>query len=875
MWERSQTPVDEDGEPLTMRSQPPRLLAAALLAALTAATLPAAGTALAADYERVLNGTFDSGSADPWWSSAGVTNRVTGGELCAAVTGGTTNPWDALIGQNGIPFESAQSYTLSFDARATTAQTVAAAAGESVSPYRGIAKQDFAVTTAKQRFSFTFTSTLDFPDAGNGQVAFQLGGQPSDNTICVDNVSMIGGVKPPGGGNPTPTKKVQVDQVGYVPGLPKRATLVSTATAPQAWTLKNSAGAAVASGQTTPKGADAASGDSVHLIDFSAFDTPGTGYTLSVGTESSFPFDISADAIKRLRYDSLAFFYHQRSGTPIDAQYVGDQYARPAGHINVAPNQGDNNVPCRADLACGYTLDVRGGWYDAGDHGKYVVNGGISAWQLLNSYERATRIGDASAFRDGTLAIPEKSNGVPDLLDEARWEVDFLLKMQAPDGMAHHKIHDAAWTGLPTRPELDDQPRRLSATSTAATLNLAAVAAQASRLWRGIDATYSAKLLAAARKAYTAAKANPAKLADPNDGTGGGAYSDNTVSDEFYWAAVELYATTGDNAYRTDVTGSSHYKAASLTRAGFYWGGTAPMGDITLALAPTGLPAADVTAIKSAFATVADQHLTAMAQMGYATPYDNSVDGYVWGSNSGVLNNAQVLALAHDFTGAAKYRDGVFEALHYLLGRNPLSTSYVAGYGEQAMQNAHHRFWAKQNDPALPIAPPGSLSGGPNSALQDPVVQRLLAGCPQQKCWVDDIGAYSVNEVAVNWNSALAWVSGWAAEKSGAPVSTPDCEVRYDANKWSGGLSAHVQLKNTGTTAWNGWKLTFSFPGTQKITSGWAANWTQTGKDVTATSMTWNGQVDPGKAVYIGFNASGGGADPTSFKVNGKACKTG
>ncbi|KOV83178.1 glycoside hydrolase family 9 protein [Nocardia sp. NRRL S-836] len=859
-----------------MRSQPPRLLAAALLTALAATAIPAAGTAEAAEYERVLNGKFDSGSADPWWSSAGVTNRITGGELCASVTGGTTNPWDALVGQNGVPFESGQSYTLSFDAHATTAQPVAAAAGESVSPYRGIARQEFAVTPTKQHFTFSFTSTLDFPDAGNGQVAFQLGGQTADNTICVDNVSLVGGVKPPGGVVPNPTRKVQVDQVGYVPGLPKRATLVSTATTPQTWTLKNSAGATVASGQSTPKGADATSGDSVHSIDFSSFDTPGTGYTLVVGTDSSFPFDISADVVKKLRYDALAFFYHQRSGTPIEAQYVGDQYARPAGHINVAPNQGDNNVPCRADLACGYTLDVRGGWYDAGDHGKYVVNGGISAWQLLNSYERAARIGDASAFRDGTLAIPEKANGVPDLLDEARWEVDFLLKMQAPDGMAHHKVHDANWTALPTRPELDDQPRRLSATSTAATLNLAAVAAQASRLWKSVDATYSAKLLTAARKAYAAAKANPNKIADPNDGTGGGAYSDNTVSDEFYWAAAELYATTGESAYGTDVTSSPHYKAASLTRAGFYWGGTAPLGDITLALVPTGLPAADVTAIKTAFATVADQHLAAMAQMGYATPYDNSVDGYVWGSNSAVLNNAQVLALAHDFTGADKYRDGVFEALHYLLGRNPLSTSYVAGYGEQAVQNVHHRFWAKQNDPTLPIAPPGSLSGGPNSGLQDPIVQRLLPGCPQQKCWVDDIGAYSVNEVAVNWNSALAWVSGWAAEKSGKPpVPVADCEVTFTANRWSSGLSANVAVKNTGTTAWTSWKLGFALPGTQQVTAGWSANWSQTGRDVTATNMSWNGKVEAGKSVYIGFNASGAGGDPTAFTINGKSCKTG
>ncbi|MFD9700282.1 glycoside hydrolase family 9 protein [Lentzea sp. NPDC059081] len=854
-----------------MRSQPPRLLAATLLVALVAVP-PAAA---AADYERVLNGGFDTGTADPWWSGAGVTNRVTGGELCASVTGGTTNPWDALIGQNGVPFESGQSYTFSFDAHATTAQPVTAAAGESVSPYRGIASQTFTLSPTSQHFTFTFTSTLDFPDAGNGQVAFQLGGQTFDNTICVDNVSVVGGVKPPGGVTPIPTKKVQVDLVAYAPSLPKRATLVSTATSPQPWALKNSAGVTVATGQSVPKGADATSGDSVHQIDFSSYDTPGTGYTLTVGEDSSFPFDISADAFKRLRYDSLAFFYHQRSGTPIEAQYVGAEYARPAGHVNVAPNQGDNNVPCRADLACGYTLDVRGGWYDAGDHGKYVVNGGIATWQLLNAYERAVRVGDATAYRDGAMNIPEKSNGVPDLLDEARWEVDFLLKMQAPDGMAHHKIHDVNWTALPTRPELDDQARRLSPTSTAATLNLAAVAAQASRLWKTVDATYSTTLLTAARKAYAAAKANPAKLADPNDGTGGGAYSDDTVSDEFYWAASELYATTGDASYRTDVTSSPHYKAASLNRGGFHWGGTAPLGDITLALAPNGLPASDVAAIKSAFATVADQHLTAMSSMGYAAPYDNSSAGYVWGSNSSVLNNATVLALAHDFTGAAKYRDGVFEALHYLLGRNPLSTSYVAGYGDQAVRNVHHRFWAHQNDPTLPTAPAGSLAGGPNSALQDPIAQRLLVGCPQQRCWVDDIGAYSVNEVAINWNSSLAWVSGWAAEKSAVVTPASDCQVGFTAHRWPDGLSAQVQITNTGTKPWTAWTLGFALPGTQRVTAGWSATWTQTGRDVSAASMSWNGKVDPGKSVSIGFNGSGSGADPAAFSVNGKACKTG
>ena len=131
----------------------------------------------------------------------------------------------------------------------------------------------------------------------------------------------------------------------------------------------------------------------------------------------------------------------------------------------MAPNRGDNAVPCR--VACGYSLDVRGGWYDAGDHGKYVVNAGISVWTLLNLYERSTQAGTAAALGDGRLKLPESGNGVPDLLDEVRWEVEFLLKM-VPDGrplagMAHLKIHDQNWTGLPLRPDADPQLHVLSA----------------------------------------------------------------------------------------------------------------------------------------------------------------------------------------------------------------------------------------------------------------------------------------------------------------------------------------------------------------------------------------------------------------------------
>ncbi|MEV6212072.1 glycoside hydrolase family 9 protein [Kitasatospora sp. NPDC051914] len=597
---------------------------------------------------------------------------------------------------------------------------------------------------------------------------------------------------------------VRVNQLGYLPDGPKRATVVSSATAPLAWQLRNAAGTAVASGTTTVHGADAASGDATHLVDFTAYSTAGTGYTLVVDGRTSHPFDISAALYDGLRSDSMAFFYQQRSGIAIDAALAGAAYAHPAGHLGVAPNKGDTSVPCQTGV-CDYSLDVRGGWYDAGDQGKYVVNGGIATWQLVNSFERARRAGADAALGDSTLKVPERGNGVPDVLDEARWELDFLMRMQVPTGkpmagMAFHKIHDAQWTGLPTRPELDSQQRELHKPSTAATLNLAATAAQCARVYAPYDAAFAARCLDAARRAWTAARANPDVLAPGTDSTGGGAYDDKDVSDEFYWAAAELLATTGESQYRDAVTSSTLHAAPADA---FWWGGTATLGRITLATVPgVALPADDLARLRGRLTAAADGHLATMAGQGYAVPI--AADGYVWGSNSAVANNAMVMAVAYELTGQQRYRAGALESLDYLLGRNALDRSYVTGYGENASENQHHRFWAHQNDASLPHPPAGSFAGGPNSGLQDPVAVEKLTGCAPAACYVDDIGSYSTNEVAINWNAPLAWLAAFAAERKGDPQPvTPAVQVAPASVTVPEGGTAAVAVRLSAAPAQN------------------------------------------------------------------------
>lgn len=706
-------------------------------------------------YERVLNGTFDTTKA-PWWSSGNTPSRVDGGRLCADVPAGTVNPWDSMLGENDIPLEAGQSYTLKFTATATADVTIRAGLGLAVAPSTTMFSKSAAVTSTPKAFTFTGTSSLS---TLRGQVNFQFGGAAKPYTFCVDDVSLTGGVIPPGGGKDYGSP-VRVNQVGYATAGPKEASIVDASTKPAAWELRDSAGKVVRQGRTRVLGDDAASGDHVHIADFSGYRKEGTGYTLAVGAHVSAPFDISRNPYENLRKDALKYFYLVRSGTPIEAAYAGAAYARPAGHLGVAPNKGDTSVPCLPG-ECGYSLDVSGGWYDAGDQGKYVVNGALAAWQLMDAYERSLATGDRTSSRDGLLDIPEAGNHVPDVLDESRWEVEFLLKMQVPAGqplagMAHHKIHDLAWTALPTQPHADGQPRYLHAPSTAATLNLAAAAAQCARVWQPYDRAFAAKCLAAAKTAWQAALAHPAMYAPDEDSVGGGAYDDTDVTDEFSWAAAELYATTGERGFLKAMTGR-------ITTDGFSWRDTGALTDLTIARLPWRFPLDKVLGARQRVLSVADQYARNIDQQGYPNPFRAADGTYPWGSNSATTNNAVVLATAYDLTHRPRYHDAVLESMDYLLGRNGLNQSFVTGYGERASTNQHSRTWAHQLDPKLPPPPPGSLAGGPNSGLQDPVAQQNLPGCAPAKCYIDDIFSYSTNETAINWNSSLAWLAAFAA----------------------------------------------------------------------------------------------------------------
>ncbi|MDA3901105.1 MAG: glycoside hydrolase family 9 protein [Spirochaetes bacterium] len=715
--------------------------------------------------------------------------------MVGTVTNQGVENWSVQIRHGGLTLEEGHTYTVKFSIMATENIDVCP---QLVIPEPWAlfwqVNEDWSPVslTANKWETKTDSFIMSSSTQENVELAFHFGGDYANSNsnfeVWIDNVSITDPEFEGYEDDESEAALIRVNQVGYFPRNVKKATAVTNSTSPLEWQLINSEETVVASGFTTVFGYDADSGDNVHTIDFSSYMNVGT-YRLRmnlVGSEPSISheFEITNDLYSQMKYDALAYFYHNRSGIAIELPYAGrEDLERTAGpadtSISTWPGTGQAS----------YSKDVSKGWYDAGDHGKYVVNGGIAVWTIMNQYERTLYIDNAAGadFSDGSMNIPDDkdgmTNGIPDILDEAQWEMEFLLNMQVKEsedsataGMVHHKMHDSAWTGIPLAPGDNTSTRYLCPVSTAATLNLAATAAQAARLFREYDAAFADRCLAAAEAAWNAALADPENYAPYDNENGGGPYDDTYVIDEFYWAAAELFITTGEDSYYDYMSSSPHFLELRCNLlngedAGlfgpFSWQNVAGLGTVSLSIASNNLSSSEKETIKRNIYYAADVWLKNIKMQGYDLPlWTNMTNKYPWGSNSFILNMMVVMGYAYDYSSNIKYLNGMIQSMDYLLGRNAMDKSYVTGYGDRPLLNPHHRFWAKQAASAYPSPPAGAISGGPNSGYQCPVAQSIFdENTPPQKAFVDNIEAWSTNEITVNWNAPFAWVAAYLDEK--------------------------------------------------------------------------------------------------------------
>lgn len=529
---------------------------------------------------------------------------------------------------------------------------------------------------------------------------------------------------------------VRVNQLGYAPGRPMRATLVSADVDPVAFTVVDDGGRVVREGASDPWPVrpEPTSGLPVHVLDLG--DLPEGAYTVQTPSAHSHRFRVSSRLHAGLRDDALRFFSLMRSGTEI----VVPGYERPAGHLDTAVRAAVELYPGWHDDGA---YDVSGGWYDAGDYGKYVTSGAIAVWQLL-----------------GTLDL---APGDPGIVDECRWQLDWLLRMQVPAGrplagMAFHRVHGTTWSPLPGWPHLDPTERVVHRPSTTATLHLAAAAAAGARRFRTDDPRYAARLESAARSAYDAAREHPDLLApDDHARHGGGPYDDDETGDDLYWAAAELWLATGDHAYELEVLRSPEHTADAFDDAGFDFDAVGAPARLDLALHGAGL--ADHDRVVESVRSGADRFLAVQAQQPWGQPYAPA-GGWSWGSNGRILNNLVVLGTAHRVTGDTAYRDAVAEGIDYLLGRNALGQSYVTGHGTDVSHHQRTRQFGHDLDPSMPPPPPGALAGGANSVpAPDFPYDDRLRGLPPQCCYLDEPTSEVTNDVCIRWNAPLVWVT--------------------------------------------------------------------------------------------------------------------
>ncbi len=551
---------------------------------------------------------------------------------------------------------------------------------------------------------------------------------------------------------------IRVNQLGYLVGHPMRATWVTAHDAPMDFVVRDRDGAALWSGrsQPWPERPEPTSGLLVHVLDFTAADVRGEDLSLEAAGARSHRFAVASDLYGSLTTDALRVFRLLRSGAAV-TEDVLPGYQRPAGHAGRPPNQGDTVVAAWAGpdaermypgWRCPGTFDVTGGWYDAGDYGKYVTSGSIAVWQLLSTLD---------LHADGPLADA--------IRDECRWQLDWLLRMQVPTGdalagLAFHRVHGTEWSPVPGWPHHDATARVLHRPSTAATLQLAAAAAHGARHFTDVDPAYADRLLAAAVRAYGAAERHPDLLApDDHAQFGGGPYGDEDPSDDRYWAAVELWLATADDTYRRDLLGSRWHRRDIFEPAGFDFDRVA--GPAQLDLVQHGPSLTDHLQLRSWVTTAADRLVEQQSRQPWGQPYAPA-DGWGWGSNGRILNNLVVLAVAHRLTGDPDYRAAVAGGMDYLLGRNALGQSYLTGYGPDCSRHQRTRQFGHDLDPTMPPSPPGALAGGANSQPHPdfPYDDRLLGLAPQL-CYLDEPTSEVTNDICIRWNAPLVYIAAF------------------------------------------------------------------------------------------------------------------
>jgi endoglucanase len=544
---------------------------------------------------------------------------------------------------------------------------------------------------------------------------------------------------------------IRLNQIGFYPGAQKIAIILAGDS--NVFYLQTMGKRTVFTHELSKSVKPNFAGKITKIADFTAFHKPGKYIICVPGTGCSYPFEIKKAVFRKVAEASVKAYYFMRASMPLDEKYAG-KWHRAEGHpdtsVLIHPSAASEKRPA------GTIISSPRGWYDAGDYNKYIVNSGISTSTLLSLYEDFP-----DYMKTVNLNIPESGNKIPDVLNEVLWNLRWMLTMQDPnDDGVYHKLTNAVFDKF-EMPDNATAPRYVVQKGTAATLDFAAVMAQASRIFGKFPNELPGladSCLNSANKAWAWAVKNPDVVYNqdamnqkysPKITTG--AYGDRNFNDEFIWAASELFVTTKNDEFLKAINLIPD-KNMPLPA----WSQVRLLGYYTLIKnsnsfgesSPKELPE-----LKKRLLAYADDMINGANENAYQTVMDKSARNFNWGSNSIAGNEGIALIQAYKLSHDNKYLVYALDNLDYILGRNGTGYSYITGYGSKTPMHPHHRPSVSDGivDPV-----PGLLVGGPNPGMQDHI--RVPSIIPDE-AYIDDDRAYAVNEIAINWNAPLAYLA--------------------------------------------------------------------------------------------------------------------
>ncbi len=577
------------------------------------------------DPPLIKNSTFDNDIS--YWSiyneGTASTVKIYEGQLLVPITSVGRVEYANQVFTDGVPISKGCTYKLTFDIGSNIDRACQVRIQKNGAPYTGYLEEDFDILKDEMTH-FEYEFTMESETDTMSRLVFNLGfyeglREAGMHQVFLDNVFLeLTAGEPEQLDLDIELSSIRINQLGYRTDDTKVAAFVDIKTNISTFDVVGSDGNVVGTFDLSSPVTNKNSKEDIRLGDFSSIKDGGT-YTIKVGNKESRPFEIGDDVYKKLTDDIFLMLYYQRCGTDLDEEICGE-YAHAACHLEEAIIYGTDE-----------TIDVSGGWHDAGDYGRYITPGAIAVADLLNVYS------DFPEKCTDDIGIPESGNGVPDVLDEARYELEWMLKMQTSDGGVYHKVTTAKFVGT-EYPEENTEDLIVSPVSPTATGAFSAVMAKASRAYMGIDSEFADKCLQASINAYKWLEANPKAAGFDNpEEISTGEYGDSNFGDEWFWAATELYLATEDEAYHSILKERKVQKGLGWINSGSY-------GALAYLSAPEYMQDADVVAkIMASLETDITELLEFSAEDMYSVALDK--DGYVWGSNANVASNARMFML--------------------------------------------------------------------------------------------------------------------------------------------------------------------------------------------------------------------------------------